>query len=144
MRLRSGSEYAEVIRASLPTSGEDAPYYGLIAQQTAGRLGLTDADLGAVRPNGWLRNGGAKFANQHRSTLSAVLFRMRTNGEICCSGGARDRRYWLAPQARYAGATRNPTHEEIAKRAFEIFAGRGYPCSHEQDWLQAERELRGE
>jgi hypothetical protein len=106
---------------------------------------LTDADLSTVRPNGWLRNGGSRFANQHRSTLSAVLFRMKTNGEIRCSGNARDRRYWLAPQARCAGATRSQTHGEIAKRAFEIFAGRGYAHgSPEQDWLQAERELRME
>jgi hypothetical protein len=35
-----------------------------------------------------------------------------------------------------------PTHDQIAHRAYEIYAGRGYTDgSHEQDWLQAEREL---
>ena len=36
-----------------------------------------------------------------------------------------------------------PTHEQIARRAFEIYARRGYTDgNHTQDWLQAERELR--
>jgi hypothetical protein len=37
---------------------------------------------------------------------------------------------------------RRPTHEEIAKRAYELFLARG--CRHGQDrddWLQAEYEL---
>ncbi|QSQ19368.1 DUF2934 domain-containing protein [Pyxidicoccus parkwayensis] len=37
----------------------------------------------------------------------------------------------------------NPTHEQIARRAYEIFlARRGSPGNPEQDWFQAERELR--
>jgi hypothetical protein len=36
-----------------------------------------------------------------------------------------------------------PTHEQIARRAYEIFLARGgAPGHHEEDWLQAERELR--
>jgi hypothetical protein len=35
-----------------------------------------------------------------------------------------------------------PTHEQIARRAYEIFLARGgAPGSPEQDWFQAEREL---
>ena len=35
-----------------------------------------------------------------------------------------------------------PTHEEIAKRSYEIYLARGAAeGSAEQDWLQAEREL---
>ena len=35
--------------------------------------------------------------------------------------------------------------EEIAKRAFEKYAGRGYVHGfHEQDWFDAEDELRAE
>lgn len=35
-----------------------------------------------------------------------------------------------------------PTHEQIAERAHAYFAARGYAHGfHEEDWLQAEREL---
>jgi hypothetical protein len=37
-----------------------------------------------------------------------------------------------------------PTHDEIAKRSYEIYLARGGEAGHEeQDWLQAEAELRG-
>ncbi|WP_164006793.1 DUF2934 domain-containing protein [Pyxidicoccus trucidator] len=41
-------------------------------------------------------------------------------------------------------APRNsPTHEQVARRAYEIFLARGStPGNSEQDWFQAERELR--
>lgn len=41
-------------------------------------------------------------------------------------------------------ASRNgPAHEQIARRAYEIFLARGGTHGNaEQDWLQAERELR--
>lgn len=36
-----------------------------------------------------------------------------------------------------------PTHEEIAKRSYEIYLARGGEAGHEeQDWLQAEAELK--
>jgi hypothetical protein len=36
-----------------------------------------------------------------------------------------------------------PTHEQIARRAYEIYLARGgMPGSPEQDWHQAERELK--
>ncbi|AGC43584.1 hypothetical protein MYSTI_02262 [Myxococcus stipitatus DSM 14675] len=35
------------------------------------------------------------------------------------------------------------THEQISRRAYEIFMARGgLHGSHEQDWAQAERELK--
>jgi len=38
---------------------------------------------------------------------------------------------------------RTPTQEEIAKRAFEIYASRGYaPGDQHADWLEAERQLK--
>jgi hypothetical protein len=44
-----------------------------------------------------------------------------------------------APPAR----TNTLPHEQIARRAYEIFLARGSQHgSHEQDWFQAERELR--
>lgn len=136
-RLRPLSEYAQAVRAILPDSETHAMNYAALAQRTADRLGLTQDDLRVVRPS------GRRTANQHRSTLSVALFDMRRKREVCHAGGRRRGLYWLAPQARYAGAARNPTHEDIAKRAYEIFAGRGYVHgNHEQDWIQAERELR--
>jgi hypothetical protein len=42
-----------------------------------------------------------------------------------------------------APARTGPTHEQIARRAYEIFQARGgQPGNPEQDWHQAERELR--
>jgi hypothetical protein len=35
-----------------------------------------------------------------------------------------------------------PTHEEIARRAYEIFLNRGGDHGHDmEDWLQAEQQL---
>jgi hypothetical protein len=42
-----------------------------------------------------------------------------------------------------APISRNPTQEEIAKRAFEIYASRGYaPGDQHADWIEAERQLK--
>ncbi|QRN94858.1 DUF2934 domain-containing protein [Archangium violaceum] len=45
---------------------------------------------------------------------------------------------------RNGAASRNtPTSEQIARRAYELFLSRGGQHGfHEQDWSQAERELR--
>ncbi len=46
-------------------------------------------------------------------------------------------------KAPVASASRQPTQEEIAKRAYEIYAGRGYaPGDQHADWLEAERQLK--
>jgi hypothetical protein len=40
-------------------------------------------------------------------------------------------------------ASREITQEQIARRAFEIYAGRGYaPGDQHADWLEAERQLK--
>ncbi len=40
-------------------------------------------------------------------------------------------------------ARNSPSHEQIARRAYEIFEARGGQQGNpEQDWFQAERELR--
>ena len=45
-------------------------------------------------------------------------------------------------QQRQQQSRRDPTREQIAKRAFEIYiSGRG--GSEQENWLRAERELRG-
>ena len=47
--------------------------------------------------------------------------------------------------AKATTAKTNPTREEIARRAFEIFMGRGQVPGREiEDWAQAERELMAE
>jgi Protein of unknown function (DUF2934) len=47
-------------------------------------------------------------------------------------------------QTRNAATNRNgPTYEQIARRAYEIFLARGGSHGHhEDDWFQAERELK--
>ena len=48
-------------------------------------------------------------------------------------------------KAEPAKAKAAPTREEIAKRAFEIYMGRGQTAGREmEDWAQAERELLAE
>jgi hypothetical protein len=48
-----------------------------------------------------------------------------------------------APTPTPAPVRSGPTHEQIARRAYEIFQARGgQPGNPEQDWHQAERELR--
>ncbi|MDY7228936.1 DUF2934 domain-containing protein [Hyalangium rubrum] len=49
-----------------------------------------------------------------------------------------------APQTPEPAPARNgPSHEQIARRAYEIFLARGgVPGNETQDWFQAERELR--
>lgn len=45
----------------------------------------------------------------------------------------------LVPLAK---ADRSPSHEAIARRAYELWLRRGAPMgSHLEDWLSAEREL---
>ncbi|HUB05720.1 MAG TPA: DUF2934 domain-containing protein [Myxococcales bacterium] len=47
------------------------------------------------------------------------------------------------PPSRTAAATKRPTNEQIAARAYELFVARGRRHGHhEEDWFQAEQELR--
>jgi hypothetical protein len=50
-----------------------------------------------------------------------------------------------APKVAKTPATSAPvTHDDIARRAYELFEARGYAHGfHLQDWLTAESELRG-
>jgi hypothetical protein len=42
-----------------------------------------------------------------------------------------------------AATSRVITHDEIARRAYEIYAGRGYAAGDQNaDWHEAERQLR--
>ncbi len=44
-----------------------------------------------------------------------------------------------------AAKRRGPSHEEISRRAYELFEQRGGAHGQEHDdWLRAERELRGD
>jgi DUF2934 family protein len=46
------------------------------------------------------------------------------------------------PSPSPPGLTSNPTNDEIAQRAYEIFVSRGGEPGHDlDDWLQAESEL---
>ncbi len=47
-----------------------------------------------------------------------------------------------APIAKAARSVEMPSHEAIARRAYELWLRRGAPMgSHLEDWLSAEREL---
>ena len=47
--------------------------------------------------------------------------------------------------SRDARIGREPTHDEIARRAYQLFEERGADHGHDwDDWLRAERELQGE
>jgi hypothetical protein len=49
-----------------------------------------------------------------------------------------------AAESAVNAPTREPSHDEIARRAFELFQARGgYGGEEINDWLRAERELRG-
>lgn len=44
---------------------------------------------------------------------------------------------------RRKAVAKNPTREEIERRAYELYLARGCRGGHaDEDWLQAERELR--
>ncbi len=64
---------------------------------------------------------------------------LRGTGSLDASGSA------TAQAARQAGQAQGerPTHEQIAERAYHIFLARGGRHGHhDDDWQQAERELR--
>jgi hypothetical protein len=47
-------------------------------------------------------------------------------------------------KARATNAAIPPSREQIARRAYEIYAGRGTGGREMEDWVQAERELLAE
>ncbi|TMD04010.1 MAG: DUF2934 domain-containing protein [Chloroflexi bacterium] len=56
---------------------------------------------------------------------------------------AKLRKRAVSSKARAAGKHR-PARREIARRAYQIFLGRGGNDGHDlEDWLQAEAELTG-
>jgi hypothetical protein len=59
------------------------------------------------------------------------------------AGGSASRRRPPVGGPRTDGAD-NPTHDEIARRAYGLYEERGGGHGRDwEDWLQAERELRG-
>jgi hypothetical protein len=69
-----------------------------------------------------------------------VFFSMKNNVRIINRNVSESR--YPSPPAQSSRA--QPTHEEVARRAYEIYEtrGAGGPGSEVDDWLQAERELR--
>ena len=57
------------------------------------------------------------------------------------AGGKQPRRNELVSPSEI-GPNKGPTYDQIARRAYELYAQRGYQHGHDvEDWLQAEREL---
>jgi len=126
MALRSRSKYIEAVTDAL-LNHNGALKFSMIANETAEMLGLKQDELRRVRPNGY------RTTNKHRSDVSSTLYHMRIKGLVVASGEGRQRRYSLY----------QPTHNEIEQLAFKKYAGRGYVDGNaEQDWLEAEKELR--
>lgn len=66
----------------------------------------------------------------------------RTNAKTPTPAEKETAKVPSAPTAQNT-ARPGPAHEQIARRAYEIFLARdGQPGNPEQDWHQAERELR--
>ena len=54
--------------------------------------------------------------------------------------GSTTRKNMLTPGARVLGVDAAALHEMISKKAYELFAERGYQHGHhEEDWREAER-----
>jgi hypothetical protein len=65
----------------------------------------------------------------------------RTSAKSSNTNGKETRKVPSTPAT--APARNGPTHEQIARRAYEIFLARvGQQGNPEQDWIQAERELQ--
>lgn len=78
---------------------------------------------------GWTEKLG--FESSLRGTLMAGTNQRKTTG---VAQGLDEPR---------TQAARRPSHDEIAKRAFEIYLSRGeWPGRDVEDWLEAERQLR--
>lgn len=59
------------------------------------------------------------------------------------NGSKSQSRNEVDPARMSSEDSRGPTHEQIARRAYELYAQRGYVDGYaEEDWAQAERELK--
>jgi hypothetical protein len=95
----------------------------------------------------------AKTTRKTESTTAAAkpAARRKTNGvpaaDSLKAAPRRRAKAATAKAARPAGTAPRPepTHEEIAVRAYHLYLSRrGWPGSPEHDWLQAIKELRRE
>jgi hypothetical protein len=74
----------------------------------------------------------------------AVGTKSTRKAQPAASGQAVEQAEALESGATSAHAGSSPTTDEIAKRAYEIFLRRGSRNGHDmEDWLEAERQLRG-
>jgi Protein of unknown function (DUF2934) len=73
------------------------------------------------------------------------VFRAYSQGAVMKDKTSRKQTFGKPGGSKKEAASREPGHDEIARRAFEISLRRGGEPGHEQeDWLRAERELREE
>ncbi len=57
---------------------------------------------------------------------------------------AKERSAYVAAGPDAAGAASGLNHDEVARRAYELYLRRGSRNGHDvEDWLEAERQLRG-
>lgn len=133
MILRSFQEYKAAIRWALRNSNTPMNYREIF-RKTAEYLNLKQTELLVKRSN-----SSGQQRSQHGSTLSNLLYMMRKNSEVEPFVEKNSVSYSLKKREN------NPTHEEIARRAYEIYISRGcVDGQSDQDWFFAEMELRRE
>ncbi len=87
---------------------------------------------------------GEHASSADRAGLSERAGAVETPGSVIMGSGAT-RRTHGGDRPSAADSTYEPMHDEIARRAYEIFTRRsGAPGNPMDDWIEAERELREE
>ncbi len=100
----------------------------------------TETTTGAAKPAARRKTTAAPAPEAEKATT-----RRRTKSQLEPSQpvAAADSRPVKAERPVRAALGHEPTHEEIALRAYHLFLRRrGWPGSPEHDWLQAVNELR--
>jgi hypothetical protein len=87
--------------------------------------------LCCLRPKTKIKNNGAKM---QKKTLT----------KTAKNGARKPAAKITREKTKAANAAIPPTREQIARRAYEIYAGRGTGGRELEDWVQAERELLAE
>jgi hypothetical protein len=87
-------------------------------------------------------NQKPKRSRAARKKATADATAKRTRASSPPSAGSESKTAVVDPGTR---GEQSPTYEQIAIRAFDIWERQGRPEGQQMDnWLQAERELRGE
>jgi hypothetical protein len=102
----------------------------------------TETTIGGAKPAARRKTAPAPAPGVEKVT---VRRRTKTQSEASQPMATADSRPVRAERPAPAAPVPEPTHEEIALRAYHLYLRRrGWPGSPEHDWLQAVIELRRE